>query len=109
VDGKLACEATLTCQVVPRVREARGRLSRSLPLRQGERAGGVSIHPSAVIAAGAVVPESCTVGPFCTIGPDVVLGEDCVLISHVVLDGRTRIGARNTIHPFTRSASRRRI
>ena len=61
----------------------------------------MSIHPSAVIAAGAVVPESCTVGPFCTIGPEVVLGEDCNLISHVVLDGRTRIGARNAIHPFT--------
>jgi UDP-N-acetylglucosamine acyltransferase len=60
----------------------------------------VSIHPSAVIAAGAVVPASCTVGPFSTIGPDVVLGQDCVLISHVVLDGHTRIGARNTFHPF---------
>ena len=60
----------------------------------------MSIHPSAVIAAGAVVPESCTVGPFCTIGPEVVLGESCVLISHVVLDGRTRIGSRNVFHPF---------
>ena len=60
----------------------------------------MSIHASAVIAAGAVVPESCTVGPFSTIGPDVVLGEGCVLISHVVLDGRTRIGARNIFHPF---------
>jgi UDP-N-acetylglucosamine acyltransferase len=60
----------------------------------------VSIHPSAVIAAGAVVPESCTVGPFCTIGPAVTLGEDCNLISHVVLDGRTQLGARNTIYPF---------
>jgi len=60
----------------------------------------VSIHPSAVIAAGAVVPDSCTVGPFCTVGPEVVLGENCVLISHVVLDGRTRIGARNVFHPF---------
>jgi UDP-N-acetylglucosamine acyltransferase len=29
-----------------------------------------------------------------------VLGENCNLISHVVLDGRTRIGARNTFHPF---------
>jgi UDP-N-acetylglucosamine acyltransferase len=29
-----------------------------------------------------------------------VLGEDCTLISHVVLDGRTRIGARNKFHPF---------
>ncbi|HEY1904036.1 MAG TPA: acyl-ACP--UDP-N-acetylglucosamine O-acyltransferase [Terracidiphilus sp.] len=60
----------------------------------------MSVHPSAVIAAGAQVPESCTVGPFSTIGPHVVLSEECVLISHVVLDGRTRIGARNTFHPF---------
>ena len=60
----------------------------------------MSIHPSAVITAGAQVPASCTVGPFCTIGPEVVLGEDCVLISHVVLDGRTRIGVRNIFHPF---------
>ena len=60
----------------------------------------MSIHPSAVIARGAVVPVSCTVGPFSTIGPEVVLGEDCILISHVVLDGRTRIGGRNIFHPF---------
>jgi UDP-N-acetylglucosamine acyltransferase len=60
----------------------------------------VSVHPSAVIAAGVRVPESCTVGPYCTIGPNVVLGENCALISHVVLDGRTRIGAANVFHPF---------
>ena len=34
----------------------------------------MSIHPSAIVAAGALVPASCTVGPFCTIGPEVVLG-----------------------------------
>jgi UDP-N-acetylglucosamine acyltransferase len=60
----------------------------------------VSVHPSAVIAAGARVPESCSIGPFCTVGPEVELGEECRLISHVVLDGRTRIGARNTFYPF---------
>jgi len=66
----------------------------------------VSLHASAAVAAnamiapGAVVPASCRIGPFCTIGPEVVLGEDCTLISHVVLDGRTRIGARNVFHPF---------
>lgn len=60
----------------------------------------MSVHPSAVIAAGARIPESCTVGPYSIIGPDVVLGEECVLISHVVLDGRTRIGSRNVFHPF---------
>jgi len=60
----------------------------------------VNVHPSSIIAPGAIVPDSCTVGPFCTIGAEVVLGEDCKLISHVVVDGRTRIGARNTIYPF---------
>ena len=60
----------------------------------------MSVHPSSVISPGARVPDSCKVGPFSTIGPDVELGEDCTLISHVVLDGRTTIGARNVFHPF---------
>ena len=53
-----------------------------------------------MIAEGAVVPDSCEVGPYSTIGPDVVLGEECRLISHVVLDGHTRIGAKNVFYPF---------
>lgn len=61
----------------------------------------MSVHPSAIVAPDAVIPASCTIGPYSTIGPDVVLGEGCVLISHVVLDGRTRIGARNTFYPFS--------
>jgi len=61
----------------------------------------VSVHPSAIVAPGAVVPDSCTIGPYSTIGPSVVLGEECTLVSHVVLDGRTRLGARNQIFPFT--------
>ena len=97
VDGKLACEATLTCMIVPR---AAGSKAEPKAESGSSEAAGVSVHPSAVIAAGARVPESCTVGPFCTIGPEVELGEDCTLISHVVLDGRTRIGARNTFYPF---------
>jgi len=61
----------------------------------------VSVHPSAIVAPGAVVPDSCTIGPYCTIGAEVVLGEQCTLVSHVVVDGRTRVGARNTIYSFT--------
>ncbi len=60
----------------------------------------MSIHPSAIVAPGAVIPESCTIGPYCTIGPEVKLGEACNLISHVVIDGRTSLGARNTVYPF---------
>jgi len=60
----------------------------------------VSIHPTAIVAEGAVVPASCMVGPFCTIGPNVVLGEGCELVSHVVLDGHSTFGARNKIFSF---------
>jgi len=60
----------------------------------------VSVHPTAIVAPGAQVPASCIIGPYSTIGPEVVLGEECRLISHVVLDGRTTIGARNTFYPF---------
>jgi UDP-N-acetylglucosamine acyltransferase len=60
----------------------------------------VSIHPSAIVAEGAIVPASCTVGPFCTIGPSVVLGENCELVSHVVLDGHLTLGNGNRIFSF---------
>lgn len=61
----------------------------------------MSIHPSAIVAPGAQIPDSCTIGPYSTIGAQVRLGEECHLVSHVVLDGRTRIGRRNQIYPFT--------
>ncbi len=60
----------------------------------------MSVHPTAIVAEGAVIPKSCGIGPFCTVGPDVQLGEGCVLVSHVVLDGRLRAGARNRFAPF---------
>ncbi|MDQ1694017.1 MAG: UDP-N-acetylglucosamine acyltransferase [Acidobacteriaceae bacterium] len=60
----------------------------------------MSIHPTALVEAGAIVPESAKVGPYCTVGPDVVLGEGCELVSHVVLDGRTTLGAGARVYSF---------
>lgn len=60
----------------------------------------MSIHPTAIVAKGAVVPASCTIGPYSTIGPHVVLGEECELVSHVVLDGHLTVGARNRFFSF---------
>jgi UDP-N-acetylglucosamine acyltransferase len=34
------------------------------------------------------------------VGPQVELGEGCELVSHVVLDGHTRLGAGNRVFPF---------
>jgi UDP-N-acetylglucosamine acyltransferase len=58
------------------------------------------IHPSSVIAAGAVIGAGVRIGPFCTVGPDVVLEEGAELVSHVAIEGRTRIGAGAKIFPF---------
>ncbi|MFZ0957996.1 MAG: acyl-ACP--UDP-N-acetylglucosamine O-acyltransferase [Candidatus Sulfotelmatobacter sp.] len=60
----------------------------------------MNIHPSAVIDRRAKVPASCQVGPYCGIGPHVELGENCRLISHVAIEGPTKIGAHNSFFPF---------
>ena len=58
------------------------------------------IHPSSIVADTAILGARCIVGPFCTIGAHVELGEDCELVSHVVVDGHTRLGTGNKIFPF---------
>ena len=52
------------------------------------------IHPTAVIDPKAQVPNSCDIGPYCILGSEVELGEKCRLVSHVHIDGPTRIGYR---------------
>jgi UDP-N-acetylglucosamine acyltransferase len=60
----------------------------------------MNIHPTAIIDPGAKVPASCRIGPYCVIGPQVELGEECRLISHVAVEGPTKVGAHNTFFPF---------
>ena len=60
----------------------------------------MSIHPTAIISPDAKIHASCEIGPYCTVGAGVELGEGCELISHVVIDGPTKIGARNRFFPF---------
>jgi UDP-N-acetylglucosamine acyltransferase len=58
------------------------------------------VHPTAIVAEGAVIGAECIVGPFSTVGANVVLGEGCELVSHVVLDGNTTFGKANKIWSF---------
>ncbi len=60
----------------------------------------MNFHPTAIIAPGAKVHASCKVGPYCVIGADVELGENCRLISHVTIEGPTKIGSNNSFFPF---------
>src|SRR5579863_1624271 len=59
-----------------------------------------NVHPTAIIDPRAKIAASCRVGPYCVIGADVELGENCRLLSHVAIDGPTRIGADNSFFPY---------
>jgi UDP-N-acetylglucosamine acyltransferase len=58
------------------------------------------IHPTAIVHPKAEIGPDCEIGPYCVIGEHVVLGAGCRLISHVVMDGYTRLGQGNQIYPF---------
>jgi UDP-N-acetylglucosamine acyltransferase len=60
----------------------------------------VTIHPSAIVAHGAELGPGVQVGPFCTVGPDVVIEAGAKLVSHVVVEGHTRIGESAELYPF---------
>jgi len=60
----------------------------------------MNVHRTAIIDEQAKVASSCQIGPYCTIGAGVELGANCRLISHVVIEGPTKIGAENVIFPF---------
>jgi UDP-N-acetylglucosamine acyltransferase len=55
-----------------------------------------TIHPTAVLEAGATIGEGCTIGPFVYIGPEVVLGESCAVGPHCVFHGKVTVGSGNT-------------
>jgi len=58
------------------------------------------IHPTAIIDPQAKIHSSCKIGPYCVIGPEVEMGEGCHLVSHVTIEGPTKMGADNGIFPF---------
>jgi UDP-N-acetylglucosamine acyltransferase len=58
------------------------------------------IHPTAIVAPGASLGQDVRIGPWCTVGPHVTIDDGAELISHVVVDGHTRIGAGARLFPF---------
>lgn len=59
-----------------------------------------TIHPTAVVSPGARIGYDCFVGPYCIVGNEVALDDGVRLESHVVVDGRTTIGAETHVFPF---------
>src|SRR5437762_13752680 len=61
----------------------------------------MTVHPTAIVSPDAKVHPSCKSGPFCTVGPNVEMRENCELVSHVAIEGPTKIGADNKFFPFS--------
>lgn len=59
-----------------------------------------AIHPTAIVEDGAKLGDGVAIGPFSIVGADVSLGDGVELASHVVVTGRTTVGARTRIFPF---------
>jgi UDP-N-acetylglucosamine acyltransferase len=60
----------------------------------------MKVHPTAIVDARARLGSNCEIGPYCVIGRDVELGEGCQLLSHVTVEGPSKIGTENKFFPF---------
>ncbi len=58
------------------------------------------IHPTAIVEQGAELGNEVEVGAYAVIGPDVKVGDRAKIYSHVVISGRTTLGAECTVFPF---------
>jgi UDP-N-acetylglucosamine acyltransferase len=60
----------------------------------------VAVHPTAVVAPGAVLAAGVEIGPYAIIGANVRIGAGTVVGPHAVIEGRTTIGEKNRIFQF---------
>jgi UDP-N-acetylglucosamine acyltransferase len=72
----------------------------STPLRKTPAKSTAAIHPTAIVHPAAKIHHSCEIGPYCVIGPKVEMGAGCRLLSHVTIEGPTKIGSDNGFFPF---------
>jgi UDP-N-acetylglucosamine acyltransferase len=59
-----------------------------------------AVHSTAVVHPKAKVGQGASIGPYCVVGEEVAIGDGARLLSHVVVDGRTTIGAACVISPM---------
>ena len=58
-----------------------------------------TVHPSAVVDAGAELADDVEVGPLCVLGDGVSIGPGTRLVARCTVLGPTRLGARNVVYP----------
>jgi UDP-N-acetylglucosamine acyltransferase len=60
-----------------------------------------TIHPSSQVHPEAKIHPTVEIGPWCVVGAHVELGKGTKLVSHVVMDGWTKVGEDNVLFPFS--------
>lgn len=58
-------------------------------------------HESSIVDPRAEIADDVEIGPFCHVHAGARIGAGTRLLGHVVIAGRTTLGAANVIHPFT--------
>ncbi|WP_455478507.1 acyl-ACP--UDP-N-acetylglucosamine O-acyltransferase [Bartonella sp. B10] len=58
---------------------------------------GVKIHPTSLVEKGAQLGDNVLIGPFCHVDSEAVIGDGCILMSHVVITGKTTLGANSKV------------
>lgn len=58
------------------------------------------VHPTAIVHADARLGTNVSIGAYAIVGPHAEIGDRTTIASHVIIEGRTRIGADNRIHQF---------
>lgn len=61
----------------------------------------VEIHPTAIVGKGAELADGVSIGPYSILGDDVRVGANTKILAHVVIEGRTTIGADCSIRNFS--------
>lgn len=59
------------------------------------------IHPTAIIGNAVELDPSCEIGPYCVLEDGVHIGPQTRLMGHVYVGRGTKIGANNTVWPFS--------
>ena len=60
----------------------------------------MKVHPTAIIHPRAHLDDDVTVGPYSLIGEHTELNAGTEVMSHVVIDGHTRLGKNNQVFPY---------
>lgn len=60
----------------------------------------VTIHPTAIVEAGAELGQGVSIGPYAVVGAGARIGDRTQILSHVVIEGRTTLGADCLVRNF---------